>query len=220
MSLENVSDKELELGIVKSLKNANELIEEGDILLKENRISRAYCLYQLAAEEVGKSRLLFALIIDRQLGEDINYKEVNSEFTHHQPKSKGALTFEKLALLLMYGGEKDKTVEERKVNFLAALKGVQIKNDVQVLNNHKNNSLYVGIKDGAFVEPSDCITKEMAIELRTNTLIRLEAGKAILVGMLKNLDTIISLLKQTPQVTDNEEAEKFFNTFFKDLELV
>jgi AbiV family abortive infection protein len=216
MSLENISDKELEVGIDKSLKNANELIEEGDILLKENRISRAYCLYQLATEEVGKSRLLFALIMNRQLGEDINYKEVNREFIHHQTKSESALTFEMLALLLMYSGEKDKTAEVRKANFFEALQRVQNENDVQVLNNHKNNSLYVGVKDGAFVKPSDSITKEMAIELRTNVLIRLEAGKTVLRGMLKDLDTIISLLKQTRQATGDEQTGKYFDTFFKD----
>jgi hypothetical protein len=32
MSLETVTNKELEIGIEKSLKNAKELIEEGDIL--------------------------------------------------------------------------------------------------------------------------------------------------------------------------------------------
>src|SRR5690606_24656563 len=108
MRLENVPNKELEDGIEKSMKNAKELIEEGDILFKENKFSRAYCLYQLATEEVGKSRLLFALVMNRQLGENIDYKEVNREFMHHQTKSKSALTFETIALLVMYSSKKDK----------------------------------------------------------------------------------------------------------------
>lgn len=216
MSLETITDKELEVGIEKSLKNAKELIEEGDILFKEDRISRAYCLYQLAAEEVGKSRLLFALIMNRKLGENIDYREVNREFLHHQTKSKSALTFEMLALLLMYSSKKDKTAQERKASFLEAMQRVQDENDVQALDNHKNNSLYVGIKDGSFFEPSDIIRKAMAIELRTNVLIRHEAGKTVLRGLLKDLDNIIGLMKKARQATGDEQTEKLFDTFFKD----
>lgn len=216
MSLEIISDTELEIGIEKSLKNARELIDEGDILLRENRISRAYCLYQLAAEEVGKSRLLFALIMNRKLENNINYKEVNWEFLHHQTKSKSALTFEMIALLLFYSGKQDISAQERKSKFLDALQRVQDENDVHELNNNKNNSLYVGIRDGNFFEPSDIITKEMAVELRTNVLIRLEAGRTVLTGMLKDLNFIIGLIKQAEQETGEEQAEKFFDTFFKD----
>lgn len=216
MSLDTVPDKELEIGIKKSLKNAKDLIEEGDILLKESRICRAYCLYQLASEEVGKSRLLLALIMNRQLGENINYREVNWEFLHHQSKSKSALTFEMIVLLLFYSSKYEIPAQERKSKFLEALERVHEENDVKELNNKKNNSLYVGIKDGTFFEPSEVITKEMADELRTNVLIRLEAGRSVLNGMLKDLNSIISLIKEAEQETGEEYAKKFFDTFFKD----
>ena len=144
MNIENLSNNELEIGIEKSLKNAKELIEEGDILFNANRFSRAYCLYQLGAEEVGKSRILFALVMKRQLGEIIGYKVVNREFIDHQSKSEGALTFEMIALLMMYSSKKDKSAEERKQIFLDSMERISIENDVKVLNNHKNNSLYVG----------------------------------------------------------------------------
>jgi AbiV family abortive infection protein len=216
MSLENVTDKELEVGIEKSLKNAKELIEEGDILFKENRVSRAYCLYQLAVEEVGKSRLLFGLIMNRKLGENIDYKVVNREFSHHQTKSKSALTFEMLALLLMYSSKKDNTAQKRKASFTEAIQRVQDENNVHTLNNNKNNSLYVGIKDRNFFEPSDMISKKMAIELRTNVLIRLEAGKTVLNDMLNDLENIIALIKHAEQVTDEKQTEKSFDIFFKE----
>jgi len=213
MNLEKLLNDEIEIGIEKSLENAKELIEEGDILFNANRFCRAYCLYQLATEEIGKSRLLFALIMNRKLGEEIDYKEVNKEFIHHQTKSKSALTFEMIALLVMYSNKKDKSAQERKKKFLDSLQSIQDENDVNVLNNHKNNSLYVGIKDGNFLDPKDAITKEMVIHIRTNALIRLEAGKGVLKGMLVDLDNIITLIKQAK----NEEiGEIFFDTFFKD----
>ena len=216
MNLENLPETELKIGIEKSLSNAKELIEEGDFLFKENRYSRAYCLYQLATEEIGKSRLLFALIMNRQLGEDIDYKQINKEFTHHQTKSKSALTFEMMAFLVMFSSEKDKSAEERKNNFLDAMERVQTENDVNVLNNNKNYSLYIGIKDGKFVEPKDVITKEMAASLRTNVLIRFEAGRSVLKLMIEDLENIVNLLKQAKQLESDEIGEKFFDTFFRD----
>lgn len=182
----------------------------------EKRICRAYCLYQLAVEEVGKSRLLFAFIMKRKLGKNIDYKEVNRGFAHHQTKSKSALTFEQIALLLMYSSEKDKTPEERRASFLDSLKRVQDENDVHVLNNNKNNSLYVGIKDDRFFEPSDVISREMAIELRTNVLIRLETGKTLLKTMLNDLEKIIGFIKQADQAPDGRQTEESIDTFFKD----
>lgn len=216
MNLENLNNDELKIGIEKSLENAKELSEEGDILFKVNRYSRAYCLYQLAAEEVGKSRLLFALIMNRGLGEKIDYKEVNRDFLHHQTKSNSALNFEMIALLLMYSSENDKSAQERKETFLNSLQRIQYENDANILNNHKNNSLYVGIKDGKFTEPKYVITKEMVINIRSNVLIRLKAGKSVLKELLNDIDNIIKLIKQADQTKSDEIGEKFFDTFFKE----
>lgn len=182
MKLEKITDKNLVVGIEKSLKNSKELIEEGDILFNENRICRAYCLYQLAVEEVGKSNLLFTLLMNRKLGNNINYNVFNRDFAHHQTKSKRAIIFEKLALLMMYSSQKEQSSQQRKASFIEALKRLQHDNDVAVLNKNKNNSLYVGIKDNRFFEPSDVISKQMASELRQNVLIRYEAGKTVLNG--------------------------------------
>lgn len=215
-SLENVSDKELETGIDKSLSNARELIAEGDILLEGNKFSRAYCLYQLATEEIGKSRLLFALIMNRQIGESINYKDTDREFTHHQTKSKSALVFEIIAFLVMYSNQHDKSADERKKRFQEAISNVENENDVQELNFFKNASLYVGLHDGSFVSPSEIINKEMAFGLRENALIRLEAGKMVLQNLLKDLPNIVTLVNQAKQVEPNHIDDHFFDTFFKD----
>lgn len=215
-SLENVSDKELEIGIDKSLSNAKELIAEGDILLERDKFSRAYCLYQLATEEIGKARLLFALLMNRQIGENILYKEVNREFAHHQTKSKSALAFEMIAFLVMYSSQNDKSAEERKASFQKAISNVANENDVQELNFFKNASLYVGLRDGIFVNPSEIVNKEMAISLRQNALIRLEAGKVVLQNLLKDLPNIVTLVNQTKQVEPNHIEDHFFDPFFKD----
>src|SRR5690242_5839534 len=151
IKLEELANQELEVGIQKSLINANDLIEEGDILFNNLRYSRAYALYQLAAEEIGKSRLLFALLMERKLEYEIDYKQTNKDFTHHQTKARSALTFEVIALLFMYSSQKSKSMEERKSAFLNSLQGVHSENDLETLNNNKNNSLYVGVANGKFV---------------------------------------------------------------------
>ena len=61
--LNNLTVAEIEHGITLALENAAQMIKEGDLLFENNMFARAYTLYQLATEEVGKSRLLFSLII-------------------------------------------------------------------------------------------------------------------------------------------------------------
>ena len=213
-SLEGVTDNELHLGIEKVFDNAKELIDEADFLFANDRYSRAYCLYQLASEEIGKGRLLFALIMNRKLGDKIDYKSVDKEFYFHQAKSKSALFFEMVAYLVMYSTQKDKSADERRDLFAKAVANVHDENNAEKLNRYKNDSLYVGLQNDKFVCPSELITQEMATNLRTDVLIRLEAGRTVLQTLLKNLENIIVLVKQAHDLPDSS-SENFFNVFFK-----
>jgi len=50
-------------GLKLSYENASQLIEEADGLFIFERYSRAYALYQLAIEEVGKALIIFQAIL-------------------------------------------------------------------------------------------------------------------------------------------------------------
>jgi AbiV family abortive infection protein len=216
IKLEELSISELEKGIEKALENSEDMFKEGEILYKNECFQRAYTLYQLAIEEIGKSKLLFSLIIDQLLGKEVNFKEINKDFTHHQTKSKSSVYFEVAALLIIHSGGED-SAEKRKAKFLDSFGKLQ--EEIQFingLNNNKNNSLYVGIADNKFVSPKEIITKEMATELRTNTLVRLETSKAILKTMLTDRDKIVNKLKNLQDNNEDNIDDKFFESFFKD----
>ncbi len=106
--LDQINSDEIATGIKIVLDNARELFSDGDILYKEKRFARAYTLFQFAIEEIGKSRLLYSLLMAIRNGEKINYNNYNKEFTSHQKKSKGAIVFEIISLLLMFKHEKVK----------------------------------------------------------------------------------------------------------------
>jgi len=216
IKLEELSIEEIEIGIKKALENAEDMIKEGDLLYKSDSYSRAYTLYQLATEEIGKSRILFSLIMNFKLGNSIDFKDLNKDFIHHQTKSKSAIIFEMTALLVMHSSG-DESAEERKKKFFKSLDNLQKESEnINKLNNHKNDSLYIGVVDKKFVSPKDIITKEMAGKLRTNSLIRLEASKTILKGMLNDIDNLVKGIKEIGDDKEYKIDDNFFDRFFKE----
>lgn len=196
--LNNVNPDELIKGIDLVLNNANALIEEGNILLKHKKHSRAYALYQLAIEEVGKSQILFSLIMKLKLGKEINYKELNRDFTEHTKKSKSSIVFEVTAILLMNRNTPKDEVEKR-----AALKEMlddlnQEKQNVNLLNDNKNNSLYTNVVDDKFVTPEMVVSDQMAAKMKEKANIRLHASRPLLMEMLQGIDQLCDYMKQHP----------------------
>ncbi|MEJ7829908.1 MAG: AbiV family abortive infection protein [Segetibacter sp.] len=216
IKLEELSIDELELGIKRALENAEDMINEGDILYENESYPRSYTLYQLAIEEIGKSRILFSLIINLRLENEIDFKEINKDFMHHQTKSKSAITFEMAALLVMHSTG-DESADERKKKFFTSLEDLQAESEnINRLNNYKNDSLYIGIAEKKFISPKDVITKEMTDELRTNSLIRLEASRTILKGMLNDVDKLVKGIKEVDDDDEFKIDDQFFDQFFRD----
>lgn len=198
--LEQLSEEVIISGINMVLDNAKELIKDGDILLKEKRFPRAYTLYQFAIEEIGKSRLLYALLIAIKTGEKIDYKDYNREFTNHIRKSKGAIVFEIAALMLLFKNEKN---EEKRTNIKDAYNELlDEERNVEELNNNKNFSLYVSTIDNSFVTPEILISEEMAHKLRQNALIRLRTSTPFHEMILKNLEILTEKIKEIKDKPD------------------
>lgn len=66
---------QIKIGIPKIVENAEELYKDADILLSNNRIERAYSLFQLSIEEIAKAFILSNALIF----EDISSKEVSAK---------------------------------------------------------------------------------------------------------------------------------------------
>jgi AbiV family abortive infection protein len=54
-------------GINKSLDNASELYDDAEILFKLKRYPRAYTLYQLSIEEIGKVSIIYNFLLFRNI---------------------------------------------------------------------------------------------------------------------------------------------------------
>ena len=162
-----MNDVELENGLKLTYKNAIRLIEEADGLLIFERYSRAYTLYQLAAEEIGKFVLIFHAMLDFYNGIVIDEKYFEDKaFRDHKPKTKKSLLIELIVI-------------EHFEKYIGHETGLKQKiwddyENVNELNNRKNQSLYVSIKDDKFVFPDSIITKDMVNNIGLLTKIRLK----------------------------------------------
>jgi len=139
-------------GLIKSFRNAESLIDEADLLVSKQYYSRAYTLYQLGIEELGKCKLLSHYILEYYLGRPVTEKELDiMGLRDHTIKAKIIYyQFLKLAELFKeYEAEKVGLFEEITIAFKNASE----------LNIKKNQSLYVGLIHNKFISPSEIISK-------------------------------------------------------------
>lgn len=135
-------------------------------------LSRAYTLFQLAIEEIGKCYILSRAILDYYMGTMINEDYLKGlGFCNHKIKTKESLELELRAIQAF----------EKHIGLEIGLIQVLI-NDVQnvdEINKRKNRSLYVDIEENKFVSPISEITKEIAEEIQDKAIFRLKAIEPI-----------------------------------------
>ena len=71
--------KTLKLGIIKNLRNSQELIDEAEILFKNKKYARTYLLSHIAIEESSKCAMLLKIIAFYIWEEEIDIK--NEEYS-------------------------------------------------------------------------------------------------------------------------------------------
>jgi len=165
-----MDDNELESGLKMSWVNANGLIEEADLLYSHNYFCRAYTLYQLAAEELGKCKLLTYSLTEYYLKHEIDEKFLKKYgFRDHMTKTKivNALL---LSLVTLYQKESGNTP-----NFFKEIYSDYFNS--KELNEKKNHSLYVSIINEKFVLPESQVKSDDAIELKRKVKIYRETIK-------------------------------------------
>jgi len=187
-----MDDKTLEKGYQLTFDNAKQLIYDADTLKKNERYQRAYTLYQLAIEEIGKCRILWKALIEFYQGREISATYLmKNGFTKHTDKTQKSLLSE-LSAIWLYEQTSGKNLEEMKS---------QISDDhknVSGINLLKNRSLYVDIEKSDFVSPVDSITKNMTDKIEQKAKIRFKAEEPIMKSlpeMKKTAQNIMNLEK-------------------------
>ena len=187
-----LSYNELKNGFDLALENAKELFQEAEGLAIFEHYSRAYTLYQLSIEEIGKCIILLRAVIDGSKGLDIGYSYLKSlGYFDHQSKTRCSLGAERVLFKLF---EKSTGYDCSEL-----LKNVELGvGKVNETNMLKNNSLYVGFVGDKFVSPKTVITKEMVDEISVTADLRIRA----VIPMFPSKEQLVVISKYLEQ---NEE---------------
>lgn len=165
---------ELEHGYKLSLDNAKQMFEEAEGLAIFEHYVRAYALYQLTIEEIGKCIILMQAILCFLLGDEIDYGRLKTwGFEDHISKSRSSLGAENVMLNFFQnyvGHDCTELFDDLK----------QSANSLKKANRSKNDSLYVGFNGNKFVSPQECISKKMVDDIAFKALVRIKAMEPML----------------------------------------
>jgi AbiV family abortive infection protein len=162
-----MNEDELKNGVGICLLNAESLISDAELLKNNGRKERAYTLFQLASEEIGKASQVLNFLLLKDINDANAYKLFLKQFLDHKAKTNSFISFDYFVLMAL----KEQIVDKKK--FLEAT--IYEFNNLKLLNDLKNYSLYTSIIDDKFLSPKQLITNEHLnhIEFRINTRYKL-----------------------------------------------
>lgn len=189
-----MTDKDLEKAYHLTFNNAKELIEEADGLRIFERYPRAYTLYQLAIEEIGKCNIIYSAILDFYMGTTIDNNYLKEKgFFDHKKKTRASLNSELIAIKSFERHIGRETDLSQKI--------IDDYNNVEEINNKKNQSLYVNLIGDNFSAPSSIITPKMVDDIFTTAYIRLKATEP----QLQPLETMKIIAEGVKDLLENPE---------------
>jgi AbiV family abortive infection protein len=165
--------EEIFYGIKKALSNSIELVDDAEYLLQNNRLARAYSLFQLGIEEIGKVSMLYRFIIDYLTGETNDFKKIHKKLTDHKAKDIETVLYD--LVILSYALDKDQYIDNEFFNMIK----YEIQN-IELINNYKNYSLYTSLIDNKFKAPKELITEDLVLSIRWRAQNRLALVKTII----------------------------------------
>lgn len=186
---------ELLLGIKKSEKNAFELMCDAELLFDNNRYSRAFTLYQLANEELGKCSLIQNYILQND-NDNLNF--FLKEFRDHKTKTSYSNGIEIMIYNFINKSNKKKLLEMTIYNSLRISK----------INDLKNYSLYTSFVKGEFKTPSEMISKEDVELHKFHAELRFNILKVINDVFIENSNALIA---EYAKFNIEESVVKFFD---------
>jgi AbiV family abortive infection protein len=200
-----MTDEILIDGIEKALDNANSLHEEASILEKHKKHERAYLLYHICIEEIGKAHLLFYLLLDEEYKDDKKLKKFLKDFRDHPTKISASIGVDTIIARLI----ENKEDRHKYIETIAK----QYEN-VSKINDLKNFSLYTNYFSGQFVRPSYIIDEKLLGNIKFYAETRLLASAQILFPLIKTLDTFRPMYqKEKAELTPDKMTEMTQNLF-------
>jgi AbiV family abortive infection protein len=203
-----MTKKQLVLFTTKSLQNAQELIEDGLVLFKEERIPRAYTMFQLGLEETGKSVACLNYLIFADLKDMKGMQEFKRFlFRDHQWKTTKSIGMEILFAIFQF--------EDYKKAILHIDELIEENEDVYLLNDMKNYSLYTSLINNQCKTPGELITAKDVGAIAIKSMRRVHAAELYISQTLPNIDELRNYIRQPDFVLPSKE--KLAMEFFKEI---
>ena len=174
------------IGISKTLVNASDLYEDAEILFKNERYSRAYTLYQLSIEEVGKVILIYNFLLYQNIQDITEQKKIKREFTNHKSKTQSSIGLDILLAFFISNKELQKKI---------LYQVHKQEKELEQLNLLKNSSLYTDIKNGKFIQPQEIITEKLAADIKFIAEIRIKIANGFFKIGVENFDKVLEASK-------------------------
>ncbi len=168
-------------GINKSLVNASDLYDDAEILFKKERYPRAYTLYQLSIEEIGKVSLIYNFLLYRNIQDISEQKILIRQFTNHKSKTESSIGLDILLAFL---------ISDQKLKKKIIYQVHKQEKELEQLNLLKNSSLYTDIKNGKFIQPKEIITEKLTTEIKFIAQIRLNIARGFFKIAIENFDQL------------------------------
>lgn len=146
--INNLKVRDVIEGALKTVRNAQQLCDESNLLHQHKMFARSYALSHLAREEVGKSAMLFKVAIDRLLDRKIDWKKVDRRFRDHKEKIVNDRVF-----TYMIFGRIEKQLDPKILFNLGT---------IEYTNARKNSSLYVDWSGGKFHSPEESVSEQQS----------------------------------------------------------
>lgn len=178
-----IDNDELIIGIVKSEENAKELLEEANLLLDNNHISRAFTLFQLAIEEIGKCALITNYILEN---DKCKLAKLLKELKKHKIKTDYSLGYD----MMLYKALNEKQKKTLLKSFIFN------SSKIEIVDNYKNYSLYSSIINNHFKKPSEIITREHVENHKFYAEIRFNVAKTMNRVNIENFPALIQARKE------------------------
>ncbi|MCK9403899.1 MAG: AbiV family abortive infection protein [Chitinophagaceae bacterium] len=201
-----LTQNNLKEAIEKCLLNAQGLIDDATLLKENKRKERAYTLFQLAIEEIGKVFRIYAFFIFEDITDKKAVKKFLSDFRNHKEKTRRSIAIDYYVLLVT------KDIVEDKLQFLEA--SAHEMENIDALNDLKNYSLYTSIHSNTFKTPNEIITDKLLSGIEFRALTRCGVAKSFMKFSLPFIDDLKKYCIENPiNLTD----EELIANFWKDL---
>lgn len=183
-------------GIPKIVDNAESLYSDAELLESNNRIPRAYSLYQLSIEEIAKAFILLGAAIFEDLNDPNTQKTLNKTILHHKIKSKKSIGID------VFLQEFVKSIDIERYESLV-LDSFDEFEQLDHLNTKKNHGLYTSFVGNEFQPPSQLIDQNELYKLRNKAAFRIYVAGRLSKAFASNFQS----LKQELQKFDLEKIK-------------